>query len=226
MCLIHRAQSSNLHKSLHVNSSSFSPLGLVRSGEEARGEILSCPPSLLLLSSSSSSSSSSSPPPPPPLLLLLLLLCCLSDYRADVPSLHRRWKQLFDSNRRREFNKQIKQTFSTQAAFCLRRPGREEEKGRRNGYPWGFWGELIGLWRLKSCKKKRKFKWNSNTKSLTMSCETFVVTENSSRPGSTQIINGSKVNNNVASYSNIQYTWHQCLLHTHTHTHTHTHLLW
>lgn len=49
MCLIHRAQSSNLHKSLHVNSGSFSPLGLVRSGEEARGEILSCPPSLLLL---------------------------------------------------------------------------------------------------------------------------------------------------------------------------------
>lgn len=70
----------------------------------------------------------STPEPPPP---LCWAGCFHSDYRADVPSLHHWWKQLFDSNRRCKFNQQIKQTFGTQATFCLAASQEEKEKMRR-----------------------------------------------------------------------------------------------
>lgn len=66
-----------------------------------------------------------------PLLCTSSTLCFRSDHRADLPSLCRRWKQLFDSERRRRFNKQIKQTFGTQGTFCLAASQEEREKKMR-----------------------------------------------------------------------------------------------
>lgn len=61
--------------------------------------------------------------PPPP------LFC--SDYRPDMPSLCCRWKQLFDTNWRRKFSKQIKQTFNTKEAFYLAASQEQQRKKMR-----------------------------------------------------------------------------------------------